>query len=340
MLKSEGGRVGPGGSTLADVRILIVEREEDSARQVESDLRSAGFTEIVRCVGNRAVLEAAHIRPDLVLMEFVGTRMGSTELCRALKRTIEPDFVPVLMLTGEDPESVVHGFEAGADDCIHWPYDLDEMLARVRSMLRHRALHEELRRVNAQLTELSTRDGLTGLYNRRYLFERLATEVERAVRYGTPLSCIMLDMDDFKPINDEYGHLVGDEVFRRAARVFCSIPRRVDIVARYGGDEVAMLLPASSIDAAVSVAHRVCDTMAQTSFTVGGGDIKSTVSLGVACLDPTNPLTGDELVRRADMALYCSKRAGGNRVTLWQADLDETPRPDSAASGAGGELPS
>jgi two-component system cell cycle response regulator len=226
------------------------------------------------------------------------------------------------MLTGGDPASVVRAFDAGADDCIRWPYDTQEMLARVRSMLRIKNLHDELHRVNAQLMELSTRDGLTGLYNRRYLFESLATEVERAVRYQSPLSLLMLDMDDFKPINDRYGHLVGDELFRQAAETFRSIPRRVDVIARYGGDEVAILLPASGIEAALSVAHRVCDTVAQKKFAVGDIRITMTVSLGVACLEARNPITSDELVRRADVALYASKHAGGNRVTAWDVRLE------------------
>jgi len=303
------------------VRVLIVECEEDSAAQVERDLRGAGFSEVERSDAAGALEKASCTPPDLVLVEIAETGIGAAELVRAVKRTVEPSSVPVIALTGQDPASVVRGFDAGADDCIHWPYDVSEMLARVQSMLHIKALHDELRRMNAKLTELSTRDGLTGLFNRRYLFEQLAAEVERAVRYQQPLSCIMLDMDDFKPVNDEYGHLVGDELFRRAAEVFQSIPRRLDVVARYGGDEVAMLLPASDIDAAVSVASRVCETMAAESFNVGDRRITITVSLGVACLDPRNPITSDELVHRADVALYRSKHAGGNRVTVWQPGM-------------------
>jgi len=315
------------------LHILIVEREEGSARQVEDDLRAAEFTHVERCPPERAVDEVTRIVPVLVLIEFSGRDIATTELCRAIKRTVEPAFVPVLMLMGEDPASVVRGFKAGADDCIHWPYDVEEMLARVRSMLRIRGVYDELCAVNAQLKELSTRDGLTGLYNRRYLFEQIAAEVERAVRYQQPLSCIMIDMDDFKPVNDEYGHLVGDALFRRSAEIFRSIPRRVDIVARYGGDEVAVLVPASDLQAAVNLAHRVCDTMAKNQFTVGEKEITLTISLGVSCLDPKDPITSDELVNRADVALYCSKRAGGNRVTVWEPGMEDRASVDEDGPG-------
>jgi PleD family two-component response regulator len=199
-------------------RVLMIERDIGSGRQVERDLRSQGF-EVLRVQGPDAVETLASHTVDLVLIEFKEATMGNIELCRTIKgaaevsgdSTLEPaattpdapnpdrgglrliGFVPVLLLTGEDPASVVRGFEAGADDCIHWPYDLGEMLARVRSMLRIKTLHDELRRTTHELVELSTLDGLTALYNRRYLFEQLAAEVERAVRYQQPLSLLMLD---------------------------------------------------------------------------------------------------------------------------------------------------
>ena len=307
------------------VQILIVEREEGSLRLAEDDLRGAGFSDVARCRVDRAVIETSRGRPELVLMACVEPGSAGVELCRTIKGTIEPEFVPVLMLTAEDPCAVVGGFESGADDCIHWPYDVGEMLARVRSMLRIKNLHDELRVANARLRELSTRDGLTGLYNRRYLFERLAVEVERAVRYQQWLSCIMIDMDALKPVNDEHGHLVGDELLRRAARIFRAIPRSVDIVARYGGDEVVALLPASGLESACNVGHRLCDTMAGETFTVGDRDISMTVSVGVASLDPRNPITADQLVHRADLALYASKHAGGNLVTSWQPGMTDEP---------------
>jgi len=341
-------------------RILIVERESGSMRKVECDLRDSGF-EVRRVrqedpqlstgnlqlgswkleVPDLVLIEMKDLEPDTRNLEVESGKLEVADLVRAIKGAMGPPhwvwgpqdgvwgppaFVPVLMFVGEDPASVVRGFDAGADDCIHRSYDREEMLARVRSMLRIKNLHDEIHSHSAELMELSTRDGLTGLYNRRYLFEQLAAEVERAVRYQQPLSCIMLDMDDFKPINDRYGHLVGDELFRQAAETFRSIPRRVDVIARYGGDEVAILLPATGTDPALSVAHRVCDTMAHKTFTVERLQIAMTVSLGVACLDPRNPITSDELVRRADVALYSSKRAGGNRVTVWSSDMEGESR--------------
>lgn len=301
--------------------ILVVEREEGSAVAVERDLRGAGFATVERCPAGQAAERTSARRPGLVLVEYAGP--ACADICRAVREAAAPEFVPVVMLTAEDPASVVQGFKAGADECIHWPYDPGEMLARVRNMTRIRGLHDELRALNAQLTEISVRDGLTGLFNRRHLFDRLSMEVERAVRYGHPLSCIMIDVDGFKTINDRYGHLVGDELFRRAAEVFRSVPRRVDVVARYGGDEVAILLPATALDAAVNVAARVCEVVSARVFRIGVRDLRVTVSSGVSTFDPAKPVPGDELLRRADVALYASKHAGGNRVTLWNEQLQQ-----------------
>ncbi len=306
---------------MSRLSILVVEREEGTAAAVERDLRGAGFETVERCPAAQAAERTKRGRPGLVLVEYAGP--ACADVCRAVREAASPEFVPVVMLTGEDSASVVQGFKAGADDCVHWPYDPGEMLARVRNMTRIRGLHDELRALNAQLTEISVRDGLTGLFNRRHLFERLSLEVERAVRYSQPISCIMIDMDGFKTINDRFGHLVGDELFRRAAEVFRSVPRRVDVVARYGGDEVAMLLPTTALDAAVRVATRVCEVMSSRAFRIGVRDLHVTVSAGVSTFDPAAPVAGDELLRRADVALYASKHAGGNRVTVWSEQLQQ-----------------
>ena len=117
---------------MSRLSILIVEREEGTAASVERDLRAAGFESVTRCSGAQAAEVAARRRPQMVFVEYAGP--SSADVCRAMRQAAAPDFVPVLMLTGEDPASVVRGFEAGADDCIHWPYDAGEMLARLRSM--------------------------------------------------------------------------------------------------------------------------------------------------------------------------------------------------------------
>ena len=303
-------------------RVLIVEREEACSVPFEEKLRSADLATVERCLPEQAAKAVQRAVPDLLVIDVHCPGPTCEEICHTIRRLVDPAFMPVIMLTEDGDDSVRRGFEAGADECIRRSCGVDEVVARVRSLLRMKAQHEELCRRNRELTELSTRDELTGLYNRRYLFEHMAAEVERAVRYQDPLSCIMIDVDGFKSINDTHGHLVGDALFRRAAEVFQSVPRRIDTVARYGGDEVMILLPATGLEAAVILAERVRETIAQEAFFVGDRRIPLTASMGVASFDPGHPVTVDELVRRADVALYVSKKAGGNRVTTWTRDVE------------------
>ena len=221
---------------VARVQILIVEREEGSARQVEDDLRASGFDAIGRCGASRAVIQASRGRPDLVLIEFDESDPGANELCRTVKAAIEPEFVPVLMLIGEDPASVVRGFEAGADDCIHWPYDLGEMLARVRSMLRIKNLHDELRvaqgsschvRQRIQLVRPHTKrvTHAVGLVGERLLSHPLQQMEVPPVGSSGPYSSTAVDPELFKP--PIRASLLGGRGYPRLPNVGpsrCSLP--------------------------------------------------------------------------------------------------------------------
>jgi two-component system cell cycle response regulator len=210
-------------------RVLIIEREEAASVPFEEKLRSADLVTVERCLPTQAAKAVERAVPDLLVIDVDCPSPTCGELCETVRRLVEPSFMPVVMLTDEDVDSVQRGFDAGADECIRRSCGVHETIARVRSLLRMKTRHEELCRRNEELTELSTRDELTGLNNRRYLFEHMAAEVERAVRYQHSLSCIMIDVDGFKAINDTHGHLVGDALFRRATEVFRSVPRRIDI---------------------------------------------------------------------------------------------------------------
>ncbi len=166
--------------------------------------------------------------------------------------------------------------------------------------------HEEIYR-------LMRTDGLTELFNRRYFDEALQKEVSRALRYGRPFSLVLFDIDHFKRINDTYGHLAGDAVLRQLGRLVSSHVRRDDVVARTGGEEFAVILPETGIDAARSFAEKLRQLVERTAFTFEETPIPVTISLGVAEWDPS--LTdGKSLIQRADERLYGAKRSGRNRV--------------------------
>jgi len=178
---------------------------------------------------------------------------------------------------------------------------------------------EELRKVNAMLSELSVRDGLTGLYNRRHFDGALTTELHRAARNLKPISLLMVDVDLFKSLNDSYGHQRGDDCLRKVAQVLEEQPRRgYDVVARYGGEEFVMLLPDSSIAAALHIAESIRLAVFALRIENLGSPVAGvvTVSIGVCCQTPHPGDDTESLVHEADLALYAAKRSGRNRVEI------------------------
>ncbi len=181
---------------------------------------------------------------------------------------------------------------------------------------------------NAHLYELAMVDGLTSLFVRRYFDARIEEEVERSKRYGTAFSVIMMDVDDFKHLNDTFGHLVGDRVLRAISNVVKGQMRGVDTAARYGGEEIAVILPRTEMVAAYNLAERIRGAIAELRLTTDEDPPKVltvTASLGIAAYPESKASTGEDLVRNADRALYRAKKTGKNRVELFWID-DSGPR--------------
>jgi diguanylate cyclase (GGDEF)-like protein len=166
-------------------------------------------------------------------------------------------------------------------------------------------------------------DGLTGLFMRRYFDARIEEEIERSKRYGTPFSVVMMDVDDFKKLNDEHGHLMGDRVLRAIANVVKSQMRGVDTAARYGGEEIAVILPRTEMVTAYNVGERIRAAIADQRITTDSDPpmvLAVTASFGIAAYPESKAADGEDLVRRADRALYRAKRTGKNRVELFWSD--------------------
>lgn len=175
--------------------------------------------------------------------------------------------------------------------------------------------------VNARLyadTQLAARtDGLTGLNNRRHLFEIAGTEYERARRYHRPFSILILDVDHFKQVNDRYGHRVGDQVLHSIARQCLASLRTTDVIGRYGGEEFAILLPETELASALDVAKRLRAFIADHATHTARGDVASTISIGISEMKHSDRTTLDKLFEQADDALFKAKNAGRNRISIW-----------------------
>ncbi|MEX2236929.1 MAG: GGDEF domain-containing protein [Dehalococcoidia bacterium] len=189
-------------------------------------------------------------------------------------------------------------------------------IERLRLKRRERELrraHAALATANEMLAEQASHDGLTGLHNRRHFFHVLQAEFERARRHRRPLSVLMLDIDNFKSVNDKHGHLQGDHVLAELGKVFSSGLRQSDVVARYGGDEFAFLLPETEESSAMRVAEKLREAVADASIFRNGTRSDVTISIGVAGLNDSLA-SEDALVNQVDSALYFAKDCGRNRV--------------------------
>ena len=308
--------------------ILIVDDHEDNVEVLRARLESWGYHTATAMDGEAALIQAAKVRPDLVLLDVMMPQIDGYEVARRLKADDDLRYIPIIMQTALDStEDKVEGLESGADDYIAKPIDFAELKARVRSMLRIRALQTELRRREAELSDFNHRlrvmaetDGLTGLDNRRHIEERLQESFEHASRLNEPLSVVMCDLDKFKSVNDSYGHQAGDAVLQQFAAILRGTAREIDRLGRYGGEEFLCVLPGTVLDAAVTFAERVRKEVEGHAFTFDGGTIHRTASFGVAGWPHPSVTSPDALVKSADDALYVAKETGRNKVVRFAGD--------------------
>jgi diguanylate cyclase (GGDEF)-like protein len=177
---------------------------------------------------------------------------------------------------------------------------------------------------NRMLSEVSSRDSLTGLYNRWFVMEKIDSELNRAMRHGSPMSLLMLDLDHFKRINDTFGHSAGDQVLQEIGRLLRDSCRVYDVPGRYGGEEFCIVLPETKTGNTTAVAERIRQRLASSEVLCGDRSIAVTASIGIAGMDTADGsvLSPAELIDRADRALYAAKNRGRNRVETWSSTFN------------------
>jgi two-component system cell cycle response regulator len=309
-------------------KILLIEDNKTQAKETIAPLEKAGYEVIWESAGMSGFKTAVNIRPDLILLDVVLPDRDGHEVCRYIKMNEALRNVPVVMLTARsEVKDKVRGLNIGADDYLSKPFHEEELLARINAFLRIKRLQDELQGKNLRLEELLKKvelmaitDGGTGLFNRRHFMELLDTEFSRAKRYGSPLTCILLDIDHFKRINDTLGHQVGDSVLTEMARILQENFRNIEISARYGGEEFVVMLPETTIADARKAAQRLLEQIAGFSFKGLPRNHMVTVSMGLAGLPDSKIETKEVLIRAADHALYRAKKGGRNRIEVSTGD--------------------
>jgi diguanylate cyclase (GGDEF)-like protein len=285
--------------------VLVVDDNADKLNLLEVALRMEGYN--VRAVGSGRLALAAveSYPPDLIIADVMMSELDGYELARRIRRNPRTRFIPIMLQTAgrHKPEDVRLGAEVGALGFITDPTDLDLLLARARTLLDFKAYLDTCE-------EAAFTDHLSGLGNRRHFERQLEREIARTARYGNIFSLVILDIDEFKRVNDSFGHEAGDEVIRRLARTLNEGIRGIDLAARIGGEEFGLILTETSLDRAAEVAERLRRAIKALEIPPAGS---VTISLGIAEA-PFCAQTARELLSCADAALYAAKHQGRDRV--------------------------
>ncbi|NIA07703.1 MAG: diguanylate cyclase [Actinobacteria bacterium] len=302
-----------------DPLVLVVDDNQTNISLVQGYLHRIDIASRSADNGPEAIELARSLKPSLILLDVMMPGMDGLEVCRALKDKMDTADIPIIFLSARtDVDQKVMGMSMGAVDYITKPFNPSELEIRIRSALRTKALQDEL-------AAQAKTDALTGLYNWRYFYEILEHEVERSRLSSEPLSLILVDLDMFKVVNDTYGHQMGDKVLCDLGTMICREARPSDYVARYGGDELAVVLPLTSLRDAKRLAERLRERSSKTTFGDSSFTLDIACSFGVATLGPGDKGSAEALVRMADEALYTAKGSGRNRVCTWTAA--HKPRP-------------
>jgi len=314
-------------------RILVIDDDPETARLLSSWFTGRPYDILTAGDGTSGIEAAARHNPDLVLLDLRMPDIDGIRVARRLKEAPATRAVPVILLTASrDVDDKVEAFTAGADDYVTKPFSFPEIDARILGMLHRRdalisleATIRDLQAANSELEHLLTLDDKTGLANFREFRRKLREEWQRSERYGEPLTLVLLDLDDFKRINDTRGHPAGDRVLREFATLVAGGARSTDLAARYGGEEFALVLPHTELDTGCRVADRVRRAVEDFRFLADEGPARLTVSAGVATWPGSEGVVSvDDLVRAADLAMYRAKDLGKNRVEI-------APRGDAGA---------
>lgn len=298
--------------TPADRLVLTVDDDQDNLTLVTRTLEHEGYRVASAGSGEQALNILRNQQPDLILLDINMPGISGLDVLGKLRA--KDEYTSVLFVSARSETSdIVKGLDAGADDYVCKPFDPHELLARVRAQLRIKDLNDQLKTANQRLEALVDIDDLTGLYNMRSIYQKLENEISRAKRHSRAVAVIMMDMDNFKQVNDLHDHLFGSYVLSEVGKIIRNTIRQVDFAARYGGDEFLIALSETTIEGAELFCERLRRSIDQYTFLKDGNSMKLTASIGVAAMEPAAQLIGArDLVRCADHALYDAKRGGKN----------------------------
>lgn len=297
-----------------DFIILIVDDMRDNVHVLGNILENEGYGITFALNGQEALNLVESAQPDLILLDLMMPEMDGLEVCERLKASSAYQETPVIFLTAScEMSHLLKAFEVGAVDYITKPFIVPELLARVKTHLELKYTRDQLKKALEEQHRLAITDPLTGVYNRRYLFDIVEREFKTISQPNRNLSILLIDIDHFKRINDLYGHPRGDEALKALTQVIQGCLRKTDCLGRLGGEEFLIFLSEANLKQAAEIAERIRQIVTQLLIPVDEKIIKFTVSIGVATYHPEDR-NFEQVLNRADQALYQAKGQGRDRV--------------------------
>ncbi len=309
------------------MKILIADDDELARVSLSLTLKKWGY-DVITCRDGREALDLLTQTggAQIAILDWMMPHLDGPEVCQQVREQNNEAYRYLLLLTSRDSkEDVVEGLSAGADDYLVKPFNPMELKVRIRAGRRIVDLQNELINARNILETNATTDSLTGVWNRLKAMDALENEMNRARREKASVALMMIDIDFFKQVNDTFGHLTGDTVLRETAIRMKEQLRSYDFIGRFGGEEFVVVAPGVGPDQAMKEGERLRKVVGDTTINTADGFVGVTISVGVTLYDPAKDdrLTIEDLLERADHALYASKANGRDRVTLFKEDLSE-----------------
>ena len=295
--------------------ILIVEDNKIDEKLLQRYLQGEPYQIKLAKDGEEAISRAQQERIDVILLDLILPRKNGFEVCRTLKEMKSTQNIQIVAITGlSDLESKLKGIELGVDDYLIKPVNMHVLRTRVKALVKKKALLDKLCDRYEMAVHSAITDKLTGLYNRRYFDYFLELEIKRSSRQQASLALLMIDIDDFKQINDTFGHLFGDTILNQLGELLKTQIRETDMAARYGGEEFAVVMSSTGLEKAVQIGERIRQTIQSYSF--GDKNFLMTASIGIA-MYPSDADSFNQLIEKSDSSLYKAKRTGKDRVVAY-----------------------
>ncbi len=300
-------------------RILIIDDVRENIEVLSNFMIQIGHTVQIAADTEAALHRMRAWKPHLVLFDVDFEKSRNLEFVSKMRSLVQDEYMAIILVSSSlTMEEVSTGLGAGADDYLIRPYRLQEVLSRIRSMLKLKEIQDSLKRANHRIEELNSADDLTGLMNMRAFYRRGEEEIVRSKRFRKPVSALLLNLDNFSSVNQTIGFMAGSNVLQEVASRVKQCLRSIDLIARVGADEFFVLLSETDLASAEFIAERVRDSIESSPFKADKHLINITATLGVAgfTCDQNNQAMNDLLHFSAE-ALRSAKANGNNRIEVY-----------------------